>query len=56
VEILMLYGELYVSFGIFRGFSAKTVHGVFILKSGLFRKFFSVWVGNPVGNKKCSGR
>jgi hypothetical protein len=37
---LTLFGELYVSLGNFRGFSAKTVLEIFILKSGLFRGFF----------------
>jgi hypothetical protein len=34
--------------GILEDFLPKTVPRIVILKSGLFRGFFSVWVGNPV--------
>jgi hypothetical protein len=43
-DIFTLVGEIlvYVSYGNFRGFSAKTVLGIIILKSGLLGDFFSL--------------
>jgi hypothetical protein len=49
------YGTICI-FWDFTGFSAQTVLGIVLLKSGLLGDFFSVCVGHPASNKKSFGQ